>query len=135
MPEKEEELGIPESGRYVITAAVRVFRVGFINMKNMSKDLDKRKGLSTQVSGEKFSKQKAQIDKISKLGSISGLSQQQQESNVAEAGVGAEKRGRKWEEMANGSLRCFRTLWATVRIWASSLKVVCPRILRRDDVI
>ena len=51
-------------GRHVITAAVRVFRVGFINMKNMSKDLDKRKGLSTQVSGEIFSKQKAQIDKI-----------------------------------------------------------------------
>lgn len=57
-------------GGHVLTAAVRVFRVGLINMKNMSKDSNERKGLSTQVSGEKFSKQKAQIDKSSKLGAF-----------------------------------------------------------------
>lgn len=57
-------------GGHVIAAAVRVFRVGLISMKNMSKVLNEGKGLSTQVSGKKFSKQKAQIDKSSKLGAF-----------------------------------------------------------------
>ena len=57
-------------GGHVIAAAVRVFRVGLISMKNMSKVLNKGKGLSTQVSGKKFSKQKAQIDTSSKLGAF-----------------------------------------------------------------
>lgn len=67
---REKSWEFQKVGGRVITAAVRVFRVGLINMKNMSKDLNERKGLFTQVSGEKFSNKKAQIDKNSKLGAF-----------------------------------------------------------------
>ena len=88
---REKSWEFQKVGGHVISAAVRVFRVGLINVKNMSKDLNERKGLFTQVSGEKFSNKKAQIDKSSKLGAfLTGLSNSKNPLWL--------KQSRSWEE-------------------------------------